>query len=255
MKKIIVIKIGTSLLTNESGKLDKENLANLVSQITYLNSTNQYHCIIVTSGAITCGSEVLDIQAKTIPEKQAAAAIGQYLLMNEYGNIFSKNNIKIGQILLTKDGIQDTLRKENIKNTIQTLLKQNIVPVINENDSVATDEICFGDNDELSSEVSVLINADKLILLTDQDGLYNKNPSKFSDATILSGKMTFSTDLLKLAEGPRSSKSRGGMKSKLLSAHFATKNGVETTIANGRRNNIIIEILKDENIGTTFIAN
>ncbi|RAP37678.1 glutamate 5-kinase [Candidatus Marinamargulisbacteria bacterium SCGC AAA071-K20] len=258
MKNKIVIKIGTRILTTDSGQLDKNNLKNLVDQISTLQKTyrgDEYRFIIVTSGSITCGSEALGITPNTIPEKQAAASVGQYLLMQEYGKCFKENGINVGQILLTRDGIEDEARAENIKNTMNTLLNQGAIPIINENDSVATDEIKFGDNDELSSKVSALIKASKLILLTDTDGLYEKNPMIDTDAKFLRTVKLITDDIIRMANGPVNKRSRGGMKSKIEAAKFATSNGIETIIANGREKKIIEKLINNESFGTLFLVN
>jgi glutamate 5-kinase len=260
MIKIIVVKIGSSLLTNEKGQLDSVNLKNLVEQISTLQkhfkieNSDEYRFIIVTSGSITCGSETLELTPKTIPEKQAAASVGQHLLMQEYGRCFKEKGLNVGQILLTRDGLENPEREINIINTITTLLSQGVIPIINENDSVATEEIKFGDNDELSSKVAVLLQANKLILLTDTDGLYNKNPQNDSTAKLLGSVEIITAEILAMAEGPKSEKSRGGMKTKLLAAQLATTNGIETVIANGRKHKIIENIFNGGEFGTIFLA-
>ena len=179
--KTVVIKVGTNLLTTPEGKLDLNNLRDLTYQIADQINNHHKKVIMITSGSITCGSERLHLTAKTIPEKQAAAAVGQILLMREYLSFFGQKGLQAGQILLTKDGLENPTRSKNAVTTIKTLLKQKIIPIINENDSVATNEIKnsrFGDNDELSYLVAKLIKVDLLVTLTDIDGLYTGNPKK-----------------------------------------------------------------------------
>ncbi len=250
---INIVKIGTNILTTEERKLDVLNLKSLITQISKEYSRNNAKFIIVTSGSITCGSEQMDIIAKTIPEKQAAAAVGQILLMQEYMRFFKKNNIMTGQILLTKDCITSKVKKKNAENTIFTLLEQNIIPVINENDSIATDEIGsnFGDNDNLSSKVAKLVNAKRLIILTDIDGLFTANPKKNKSAELITSIKTVSRETFLYIKDEKNNRSRGGMYSKILSAQYASKAGTEVIIANGRRKNILTKIFNGTFTGTT----
>ncbi len=180
----IIIKIGTNLLTTVKGELDLNNLRQLINQISE-TVKKKHKVIIVTSGAITSGAELLKVSLDTIPKKQAAASIGQLLLMNEYALFFKSHGIQVGQLLLTKDGLLDKNRKKNALNTINTLLKYNFIPIINENDSVTTKEIKFGDNDELSSIVAVLCKADQYIILSDINGVYTDDPNQNKKALLI----------------------------------------------------------------------
>ena len=167
LKTRIVIKIGTHLLTDKYQQLDLNNMRHLVYQISNLLIKMPNHeCIIVSSGAITCGAKHMNISPDNLAEKQAAASIGQILLFQKYYDFFQSKNICVGQLLLTKDNFEITEKKTNIIKTINTLLKHNIIPIINENDSVSTEEIQFGDNDQLSAILATNCNAHKLILLT-----------------------------------------------------------------------------------------
>ncbi|RAP32861.1 glutamate 5-kinase [Candidatus Marinamargulisbacteria bacterium SCGC AG-410-N11] len=249
----IVIKIGTNILTTPKGKLDLNNLRNLCNQIATLKK--DYKIIVVSSGAITCGSEYMNIKANSIPEKQAAAAIGQILLMKEYSLFFNPFSYQIGQILVTKDGLHDPKRKNNILNTIKKLVAQNIIPIINENDSVSTEEIQFGDNDELSSEVAILVKASKFIILSDINGVYDKNPHKHKNAKLLTTIKDINNKILNNSEGPSSKTSKGGMKSKIIAAKKASDHKITTIIANGRKENILIDITNNNFIGTTILHN
>jgi glutamate 5-kinase len=254
---INIIKIGTNILTTKTGSLDLNNLKSLTDQICELikNTSNKF--IIVTSGAITCGSTKMKIKANSIPEKQAAASVGQFMLMNEYANFFNQNSLIVGQILLTKNCIIDQTQTTNAKNTIFTLLENNIIPIINENDSLATDEIdnYFGDNDNLSSIVAKLVKANKLILLTDIDGVFTENPKINKDAKLIKELDNISDTIINNIEDEKNTRSRGGMKSKLLSAKAASESGTEVIIANGRKENIIRDIFNKNFIGTLIKKN
>ncbi len=249
MKKI-VIKIGTKLLTTQNGKLDLNNLRSLVDQISLLKQQHNLEIILVTSGSITCGAESLLISPNTIPEKQAAASIGQLLLLKEYQQFFALNKFKIGQILLTRDVTNSEEKQQNVKNTISKLLDFSIIPIINENDSVITDEIQFGDNDILSCIVAKLMKVDALILLTDIDGIYDLNPHKHKDATLLSNISSISDEMIDNASDALDSKGRGGVKSKLIAAKDCLVHKIPTIIANGKRDNILLDIYNKKSIGT-----
>ena len=237
----VIIKIGTNILTTPKGQLDLNNLRQLVHKISQLKLTMDIHVIIVSSGSITCGAQLMNIVADSIPERQAAAAVGQFLLMQQYSNFFEQKGLKVGQILLTKDSFIDPIRKNNAKNTISTLLSQGIIPIINENDSVATDEIDyqFDDNDDLSSKVAYLLDAEQLIILTDIDGLFTENPFKNPKARLIKEIELITKTHLSYVKDISSRRSRGGMKSKLLAAKFAMAVGIKVVIANGRKQHII----------------
>lgn len=255
--KIIVIKFGTNILATEEGKLDLNNMRDLAYQIAFEMQVHQKQIVLVSSGAITCGAERLHIQAKTIPEKQAAASVGQILLMHEYLNFLGRKGIQVGQILLTKDGLENATRSKNASTTIRTLLKNNIIPIINENDSVATNEIQnlrFGDNDELSFLVAKLINADLLITLTDIEGVFTANPKLNPNAKLLHDIPVINDRILKLIEDIPNERSRGGMSSKLSYAKNASELGIPVIIANGRRKNSIKDIFEGIEVGTFIHA-
>jgi glutamate 5-kinase len=256
--EIIVIKIGTTLLTTDKQKLDLNNLRNLVHQICTEIITYKRKFIIVTSGAITCGANMLNLgKEKSIPEKQAAAAVGQPLLMQEYFRFFEQKGLVVGQILLTKNNLKNKTQEKNIINTISCLLELGTIPIINENDSVAIYEIDknFGDNDQLSAKVAQLVKADKLILLTDIDGVFNANPKKSQHAKLMT-ELDLSTDeAFTLVDDIYSTTSKGGMKSKLRSAQEAALKGIAVTIANGRKEGVIHAILANESVGTRIINN
>ncbi len=240
-KPLVIIKIGTNILTTDENKLDLNNMRSLVDQISA--QLNTYRIVMVSSGAVTCGSEELEIRAKTIPDKQAAAAVGQIMLMSEYTTFFKLHGKTVGQILLTKDILIDQVRRTNSCNTIFKLLEMGAVPIINENDSVATDEIRFGDNDELSAMVAQLTQAERLIILTDIDGVFTGNPKHNKKAALVQKLEKINEKTFALIEDSDNGKSRGGMKSKLMAAKEASEAGIDVTIANGRRNHIIRDVL------------
>lgn len=255
-ESLVVIKVGTNLLTTSEGKLDLNNLRGICDQISSLMNDGKFRFLIVTSGSIICGSEHLSIEAVTIPEKQAAASVGQTLLMQAYAGFFSQYAYNIGQILLTKEGLRDTTRKQHAKNTICTLLDQGIIPIINENDSVSTSEIdeSFTDNDQLAGEVATLVLPNWLILLSDVDGVYSKNPKIHTDAKKIDLISDVDEAIVSLAEDTPSRRNRGGMSSKLRTAGIASRHGIHVEIADGRGKDIIRRILEGHHPGTFIPA-
>ena len=242
--KRIVIKIGTNLLTDHHQRLDLNNMRHIVYQIAEMINDN-IEFIIISSGAITSGAKHVNISTDNLAEKQAAASIGQILLFQKYYEFFQTKNICVGQLLLTKDNFNDKTKKMNINQTIETLLKNNVIPIINENDSVSTEEIQFGDNDQLSAIIATNLKATELIILTNTDGVLDQNGKVIS-------KMKNITDSeLNLVDDQMGSPySKGGMRSKLMAAKIAQLENIKVTIANGRTENIIHAILSDKNIGT-----
>jgi glutamate 5-kinase len=251
--KKMVVKVGSSSLTLKTGGLDRENIEKLVNEVSSLVKRG-IEVIIVTSGAIAAGLEDLNIPKKPreITLLQAAASIGQVELMKLYGDLFSENGLKIGQILLTQE---DTTRREqylNIKNTIRNLIDLGVIPLINENDSVAVDEIKFGDNDKLAALVSVLAEADVLVILTDIEGMYDKNPRVSRDAKLISYIDRIDKNIESAAGGIGSTYGIGGMESKIKAAKICSFSGIKTIIANSRRKNVLDEILEGKSVGTFF---
>jgi glutamate 5-kinase len=256
LKKVnrIVVKIGSSSLTSPVGGLDMENLQKFTGEISKIKDNN-LEVIIVTSGAIAAGLKYLNINEK--PKKysllQAIAAVGQHDLMRVYSSFFYKNNKKVGQILVTRE---DTTKREqylNIKNTIISLLELDVIPIINENDSVALDEIKFGDNDTLAALIAGLIEADLLIILSDIDGLFDKNPKTDTNARLIPLVYNIDEEIEKFAGGIGSSFGSGGMVTKIRSAKICSLSGIPMAIANSREVNVIQRILSGEEIGTFFI--
>lgn len=256
--KRIIIKIGTSSLSHENGKLDLEKMEHLARVLTDLNNQGK-EIILVSSGAVGAGMQRIgrNKRPEELPLKQATAAIGQAILMKMYQKFFDEYNQVIAQILLTKDVMEDSIKKTNAKNTFDTLMGLGVIPIINENDCISTAQIegyRFGDNDTLSATVAELIEADLLILLTDIDGLYTSNPKENADAKLI-GEVTEITDAIKaLAGGAGSKMGTGGMITKILAAEIAKACGTQTIIASGESIEILRDIVRGEVIGTWFIA-
>ena len=249
-----VIKVGSALLTDDGQGLNTELIKQLAGQINYLRE-NKVEVILVSSGSIVAGMSQLgmEVRPKRISELQAAAAVGQASLVRQYEEAFEPFSINIAQILLTHADISNRERYLNARSTLSTLLQLKVLPVINENDSVATDEICFGDNDNLASLVANLIDAETLILLTDQDGLFTADPRIDQTATLLSEVDVDDPELQTMAAGG-SSLGRGGMLTKVAAAKSASRSGASTIIANGRVEDILIKVYQGNEIGTFLPA-
>lgn len=250
----IVVKIGSSLLANFSKGIDLEKISSFAGQTAKLIKAGK-SVVLVSSGAVAAGAVRLGMESR--PEGlqllQAAAAVGQCKLMRYYSEAFAKYNIPVGQMLLTRDGFDFRERYLNARNTLNALLEQGGVPVINENDTVMVEEIQFGDNDQLSSMVAPMADADLLIILSDIDGLHEKPPAE-GESPVISFVPEITADIEALAGISNSTVSRGGMASKLDAAKRATSNGVNVVIASGSEENILEKILSGEIIGTLFTA-
>ncbi|MDD2401886.1 MAG: glutamate 5-kinase [Clostridia bacterium] len=249
----VVVKVGTSTLTHSTGKLNLYQLERLVRELADLRHRDM-EIILVTSGAVGAGMGKMGLKGKpkTILEKQATAAIGQGILMHMYEKIFSEYGETVAQILLTREDITDRGRYLNARNTLLTLIKNGVIPIINENDTVAYEEIKFGDNDTLSSLVAGLIDADLLILLSDIDGLYTADPHKDSTAKLIKTVNELTTEILELAGNPGKQGS-GGMVTKLHAAKIACNSGIPMIVADGSKEGTIREIMAGLNPGTLFI--
>ena len=245
-KKRHIIKIGTNILTDEHCQLDLNNMRHISYQIAdAIAKFPNYEFIIVSSGAITSGAKHINISTNNLAEKQAAASIGQILLFQKYYDFFLAKGICVGQLLVTKENFLDKEKMENINQTINTLLKHNVIPIINENDSVTTDEIQFGDNDQLSARLATHTNTKNLIILTNADGVLDKNKKVIKELHEISEK-----ELALVDDSLSSIYTKGGMRSKLLAAKIAIEHDINVSIANGRVENIINKILNNQNIGT-----
>jgi glutamate 5-kinase len=250
----IIVKVGTSTLTYDTGKLNLKRIECLVRVLSDLKNEGR-QIILVTSGAIGVGVGKLGLRQrpKTTQEKQAVAAVGQCELMHLYDKLFSEYGHVVAQILLTKDVVEEAHRKRNAINTFNTLLELGIIPIVNENDTVAVEEIEFGDNDTLSAVVGALVNADLLVILSDIDGLYNADPRIDSSAKIIPVVEEITEEIKKLAGGAGSNRGTGGMATKISAAEIACKAGVNMIIANGEDPRILYEIFEGKQVGTLFL--
>lgn len=251
--KKILIKIGSAVLTGANG-LDLKIIDSLVEEMSGLVERG-YSVVLVSSGAIASGKHRLNItgKLKSIPEKQAAAAVGQGRLMRVYSKSFEKNNIYVAQILLTLADLTDRQRFLNIRNTLSTLMDWKVIPIINENDSVAVDEIKFGDNDNLASMIANIVEADLFINLTNTAGLYDCNPAESKKARFIPLVSEFTDEIEAIATAETSSVGTGGMKSKVLAAKKVTAIGIPCIIAPGKKKNVLTDILAGLEIGTLFL--
>ena len=249
----VVLKLGSAVLTAPDG-LNLPLIQQLVGEIGHLRSEER-EFIIVSSGAIAAGCRKLGLPTRPsgIPQQQAVAAAGQSALMLAYEEAFARFGLKVAQILLTHDDLEARSRFLNARNTLFALLQWQVVPIINENDTVATDELKFGDNDNLAALICNLVGADLLILLTDTDGLYNKDPREHRDAKLVPLVETFDADLEKAASRRAGALGRGGMASKLQAAKKAAAAGLPTLIANGLTPGILEKIFAAEEVGTLVL--
>lgn len=258
-KKRIVIKIGSSSLQHkETGDLDYVKLEKLVRQLCDIRNKGK-DVILVTSGAIAVGKKAVGIKEfsediNKIAQKQACAAVGQARLMMTYQKIFAEYNQVAAQILMTKNTIVDNLNRYNAHNTFSELLNMGVIPIVNENDTVATYEIEIGDNDTLSAIVAALVGADLLILLSDIDGLYTDDPRQNKDARFIEVVPEITEEFMNMGKASTGSNvGTGGMNTKMIAAKIATNSGVDMVIANSKDIQVIHEILEGENIGTLFL--
>ncbi len=254
--KRVVIKIGSSLLV-DGGKLRDVWLQDLAVDVANLvsNNSQKIEIVIVSSGSIALGRAVFGTAKLSLEEKQAAAAIGQIQLMSSYRDYFLQHKINVAQILLTASDCNARERYNNSQNTINTLLKKGIVPIINENDTVAVDEIKIGDNDRLAARVAQMISADLLILFSDIDGLYDKNPKTHKDAQLISEVKKITKNVEEMAGGATSAVGTGGMITKIIAAKMAVMAGCETVITSGLVNNPLQKLFSGQQNYTIFRSN
>ena len=253
--KRIVVKVGSSLVTNQGAGLDTSAIGNWAQQIAALREAG-LEVVLVTSGAIAEGMQRLGWKHRpsAVHELQAAAAVGQMGLVQVYESCFREHGLQAAQILLTHADLADRERYLNARSTLRTLLHLNVVPVINENDTVVTDEIKFGDNDTLGALVANLIEADALIILTDQSGLHTADPRKDPNAVLIHSIQATDPILESVAGGAGSQIGRGGMITKVLAAKRAARSGAHTVIASGHEHNVLPRLMCGESIGTLIIA-
>ncbi len=252
----IVVKVGTSTLAHSTGRLNIQRMEKLCKVLSDLKNAG-HEIILVSSGAIGMGVGKLSLseRPKDMPTKQAAAAVGQCELMYIYDKLFTEYNHIVAQILITApDLAEDGSRKSNFHNTLERLLQLSALPIINENDTVSTEEIVIGDNDTLSAEVAAKLSAELLILLSDIDGLYDSDPHKNPNARLIEEVDKIDSDILSLAGGEGSSLGTGGMVTKLHAAQIATDAGCEMVIANGKNPDVLYDIIEGKHVGTRFIA-
>lgn len=252
--KRIVVKIGTNILTKDD-RVDAGYVRRVAGQVSSLLNDGR-QVVIISSGAIGMGLGQLETKkARGIKMRQACAAIGQPLLMAQYRKSFLRYGVTVAQVLLTAEVLSHRKTYLNLRNSIETLLKLSVVPILNENDSVSTDEIgtAFGDNDKLSALVASKIDADLLIMLSDVDALYDKNPRKSADAKPIPTVFEITNEIMRNAGGKGSAHGTGGMKTKIEAAKIASNAGCRIVLADGRLKNVIVRIVSGEEIGTIFM--
>lgn len=254
-KKRVVIKIGTSTLSFQNGRINFHRIEKLADVLSVLRRKG-IEVVLVTSGAIGVGAARIGMtqRPRELNRKQALAAIGQAELMKMYQKFFEENNQLVAQVLLTKDVVDIPQRNQNAKRTLIRLMEMGIIPIINENDTIATYEIEFGDNDTLSAIVAALVEADLLIILSDIDGLYSADPRIEASAEIIHSVFKITPQLEQLASGTGSSFSTGGMVTKIAAAKICQQAGLDCIITNGSEPSVIFEVLEGRKIGTHFIA-
>jgi glutamate 5-kinase len=251
----IVVKVGTSTLAHKTGRINIRHMEELCKVLSDIKNAG-HEVILVSSGAIAMGMGKLNLRErpKLLPEKQAAAAVGQCELMYTYDKLFSEYNHTVGQVLLTGSDVRDEHRRENFINTMERLIEYGALPIINENDTVAVDEIVIGDNDTLSAIVATSLSADLLVLLTDIDGLYTFNPRECPEAVLVPVVTELTPEILASAGGVGSEVGTGGMQTKLIAAGMVMDAGCDMVIANGADSKIVYSIIDGEAIGTRFIG-
>ena len=253
--KRIVIKVGTSTITYAIGKRNFSQIDRLAREISDLQNQGK-EMILVTSGAVAVGVDRMGLpgKPKTIPGKQAAAAVGQGVLMHTYEKFFADYGQIVAQVLITKTEAIDRHRYTNTRNTFMELMRQRVIPIVNENDVVALDELKIGDNDNMSALVAGIVDADLVIILSDVDGLYTANPQTHPDAVIVPEVAEITPEIEASAGGVGSARGTGGMATKIQAAKAATSSGIHLVIASGTEKNAITRVLQGEELGTLFVS-
>ena len=259
--KRILVKIGTQLITNKNKNIDESIIEKIVDQVSILIKKN-IQVLIVTSGAVASGKSILKTQKsdlkiskKTLTYKQTLASLGQAPLISLYSKYFQKHNLIVGQALISRSDLQNRLGYLNIRNTLENLMNQKAVPIINENDVVSVDELegeIYGDNDRLSAMIANAIDADLLILLGDIEGIFTSDPKFNKDAKLIHSIEEINNEIINISGDSSDNVGSGGMKSKIEAASLATKSGAKVVIASGKLDNVIIKIIEGQNIGTTI---
>lgn len=255
-KKRIVVKVGSTTLTHaDTGSIDLMKIERLVRVLTDQHKQGR-DVILVSSGAIAAGRDALGMAARprNTQEKQACAAVGQAQLMMIYQKLFAEYNQRTAQILMTKYTMIDDMSRVNAGNTFEELLRMGVIPVVNENDTVSTDEIEFGDNDTLSAIVAALVGADLLVLLSDIDGLFTDDPNRNPEARLVETVETLTEDITGMAKGATSSLGTGGMAAKISAARIATDAGADMVIVNGKNVYVLADVMDGKQVGTLFYA-
>lgn len=254
--KRVVVKVGTTSLTYPNGKFNLKKIDNLSKMLTDLTNKG-IEVVLVSSGAIAIGAAKLGLaeRPRDVIGKQAASAVGQALLMQMYEKFFSEYNQKVAQILLTKPVFDAESKRRNASNTINRLLEMGVIPIVNENDTISTDEFNeFSDNDTLSSYVAGLIKSDLLIILSDIDGMYTADPNKDKNAEIIDTVAEITDEIYSLAGGSASALGTGGMVTKVKAADYLRKKNVSMVIASGENPDVVYDILEGKKIGTLFVG-
>lgn len=253
--KRIVIKVGTSTITYANGKRNFSQIDRLAREISDLQNQGK-EMILVTSGAVAVGVDRMGLpgKPKTIPGKQAAAAVGQGVLMHTYEKFFADYGQIVAQVLITKTEAIDRHRYTNTRNTFMELMRQRVIPIVNENDVVALDELKIGDNDNMSALVAGIVDADLVIIVSDVDGLYTDNPQTHPDAVIVPEVAEITPEIEASAGGVGSARGTGGMATKIQAAKAATSSGIHLVIASGTEKNAITRVLQGEELGTLFVS-
>ncbi len=251
----IIIKVGSSSLTSRHGEISIKKLEKLVEEIVQLKDLG-HEVVLVSSGAVAAGYRKLGCLTgpHTLPEKQAAASIGQGLLIESYSKLFLSHGYVASQILITRSDFLDEDRYTNVRNTLNVLLERGIIPIVNENDSVTVDRLKFGDNDTLSAKVAGLVDANQLLILSDIDGLYTSDPTKYIHAKLLERINEITPEIEAAAGGSESLVGTGGMKSKIEAVKIAMASGITTFLGNASKNNIVVDAVFEKAKGTYFKA-
>ena len=251
--KNLIIKIGSSSLCDDNGNIDREKILNLIQQIAYIKRRG-INITLVSSGAINAGVHIMNLKTRptTIPQKQALAAIGQASLMQIYEDMFSLFKLKCAQILLNHDDFDDRKRLLNLNNAIQAIIDYDVVPIINENDTLAVEEIKVGDNDTLASMIVPAVNGDLVIIVSDIDGLYDDNPHLNKNAKLISNVNGITREIENMAKDASSKVGTGGMITKIKAAKICNEFGCDLAIVNGNRPNVLIDLLDGQEVGTYF---
>lgn len=253
--KRIVVKVGSNVLTRNDGKLDVTRMSAIVDQLVWLRRHN-YEIILVSSGAVSAGRDELhpDHELDSVEQRQLFSAMGQVKLMTLYYDLFREYNIKVGQVLTTKDNFENEDSYQNQERCISTMLENGVLPIVNENDTVCLTELMFTDNDELSGLIAEMMQAETLVLLTNVDGIYNGDPKDPNTRIIPS--VYYDRDISEYASDEKSSNGRGGMASKAKTAHEIANKGIRVIIANGNTPNILINLKEQpmNTMHTEFVA-